>query len=86
MGKVKVELLNMHEALLEVVTRLEDGLNNSIPAEIVLDNLIDYLTDAGYMNEYTCECGGLCGCSGVAPEEPSDEEPSEIIEAEIVDE
>lgn len=81
MAKVKVELMNMHEALQEVVTRLEDGLNNSIPAELVLDNLIDYLTDAGYMDEYTCECGESCGCSGVAPEEPS-----EIVEAEIVDE
>ena len=81
MGKVKVELLNMNEALQEVVTRLEGGLNNSIPAEMVLDDIIDYLTDAGYMKEWECSCGGSCACSGVAPEEPS-----EIVEAEIVDE
>jgi len=81
MAKVKAELMNMHEALQEVVNKIENGLNNSIPADYVLDSLIDYLTDAGYMNEYTCECGGSCGCDGVAPEEPS-----EIIEAEIVDE
>jgi len=81
MAKVKLELMNMNEALQEVVRQLEDGLDRQIPAEIVLDNLIDYLTDSGYMDEYTCECLESCGCSGVAPEEPS-----EIVEAEIVDE
>lgn len=67
MGKVKLEIMNMHEALQGVVLRLEKGLDEDIPADVVLDNIIDYLTDNGYMDEVECACGDGC-CQEVSVE------------------